>query len=731
MTLFRPVTLIDGSMPVTHIAVVTSVSFIDDKMGIEIISKFPSFRVPRPTGSSEALAYYHPGVPYEDPEASPKVIPSEYISARYFMVGEKVTVVQSGQTYFVLGSINPLPDRSLRTFVGLDIDHPEWLSQLNGAVSWKNNDGLGHQRERIFLLADGTLIRYNFISNVEYSFLEAYTGYYGGFYPCFNLSDDYTHNAAYPVNVGPNPSIVHLSTWTWGRGEYNYAHTNYIRSRSLDETIEVPSFLFPTAKPIIRLEIQAASPSPTVYPIDGFPNIEFYTTGADLGYALYSEYRDFSSIDSFVSLRISRPRPWGIQPTNTQKWATLNWTPSILVCPIEGSTTGKLTYGFIDIVKDDYSGTSSRGSKGNILHLLTGEITVTEDLEFVGKEQLDVNDYTVSSIENYEELTSEYEVDIDNTWVGIWPDNVVTQTIDLTGQEFIICTDGTNILKKVPTASWSRELTSQSGPGDLTTFIETLDIEQDIYVNNSLICTSTFTYYGTDEIGDPRILGSQKQYIFHQIDLINKLFIADIIEYDSEDSNAQSITRVAIDGNTETEYIIWTYTPFTPSVGAAVNVPPWDQEVGFPAFPDHRLPPGSESFSYTAKVWKQPRHMSLNFPVNDTPGSDCTINYVFYAVENYSNYPFGPLDEDIRSIVLIATVNYESGASTYVQAKENVYMKPRRNGWIAYGRCCLDPDSGVIDYPYNSDVIKKVDGLVTDALELYDTPDEINVYEDY
>jgi len=720
-------------MPVTHIAVVDSVSFTDGKMGITIISKFPALKIPKETGSTEALAYYHPGVPYEGVGYDPTVsmhppIPCEYIAARYFMVGEKVSVIQNGQSYFVVGSVYPLTGQSHRNFTGPDIEHENWLNQLNGAVSWKVGSGIGNQLTRIFLLADGTLKQYNFTTEAHY--LEAYTGYYGSFYPCYHLWYEWDHNASFPVGVGINPSIVHLSSWTWGRGDYNYLHTNVPRPRGLDETIQVPSFLFPTSVPAVRLEIQASSPAPEVYSITGLPNIEFYTTGSDIGYGLSSNLRDFSSLDSYVNLVVSRSRPWGVQPTNTQKWETLNWVPNILICPIEDGIYSRLTYGFIDYVKDDYSGLD-RDSKGNIIHLVTGTISVTENPAYPGKSQLDVNDYSVSSVSAYEELTSAYNVQVINTGTG-GTLNSVTQTISfntdledgiLPDQYFTVCSDGTNVFKKFPIVTKLKRVTQTGDPSMPYMTEESLDLQLKFYVNQTEVFTTSFTY--NPGVNEPQ---TQKLYYLLQIDLPNKLFIADIYEYDLLNANAQSITRVCIDGNAQTEHIIWTYVPFSPSIPEVRNIPPWGSEIGFPEFPDIAYS-GYESFIYSAKVWKQPFFAGLNFPANNTPNSQCSINTTSYAYANGSNYPFGPLDEDIRSVLLLATVHYEAAVTNFMQAKEHTFIKPRRDGWIAYGQCCLDPDSGVIDYPYGTDVIKKIGGVVTGASELYTTtPEDINVY---
>lgn len=739
MTLFQQVRLADGSMPSTHIAFVTSVSFSSPQMGIEIISKIPSVRIPQLVGSKEAIVYYHPGVPYDGTEYDPKVsmhppIPCEYVSARYFMVGEKVSVIQNGQSYFVVGDVYPQLGQSHRNYVAPDIEHRDWLSQLNGAVSWKVGSGLGNQLERVFLLANGDLVQYNFTTDAQY--LEAYTGYYGGFYPCYHLWYGYEFNEAYPIAVGINSCIVHLTSWTWGRGDYNYVHTNVPRQRFFDETIEVPSFLFPTSEPAIRLEIQASIPAPTTYPILSLPDIEFYVTGSDIGYGLgsrtldSSSYRDFTSLDDYVHLVETRTRPWGSQPTNTQKWETLNWTPNILICPVEGSGSSKLTYGFIDYVKEDYDG-YDRESKGNTLHLLTGTISVTENPEFLGKSQLDVNDYNVSSSRAHEILTSSYQLQVINTGTGAAL-NDVTQTISMNtnlesgvipDQLFTICSDGTNTFKKFPIVLWSKREVQTGDAANPVATTEVLTLQFEHLVNGLKVFTSSFTYSPND--GAPQ---TQRLYYLFHVDLQNKLFIADVYEYDRLNSDAQSISRIAIDGNAQREYTIWTYTPFVPYVPDVVNIPPWGDEIGFPEFPADDFS-GVESYIYDAKVWKLPFYTGLNFSINTTPDSKCSINSTSYALVTGSNYPLGPLDEDIRSILLLATVHYEGATTSYIQAKEHVYIKPRRNGWLAYGQCCLDPDSGVIDYPYGSDVIKNIDGLVTDASELYSTsPENINVY---
>lgn len=734
MTLFKQITFSDGFMPSTHIAEVSAVSFIDNKMCIKLISKFPAINIPQEIGSKEAIAYYHPGVPYYypvDPDEK-RFIPCEFISARYFMVGEKVSVIQNGQTYFVVSSIYPILGKSHRNFIGPDIEDSEWLSQLDGAVSWKIGNGIGGQLERKFYLANNDVVQYEFITDESY--IEAYTGYYGSFYPCFHLWWQIDNNISYPVAVGLNPSIIHLNTWTWGRGDYNYMHTNVPRERSLDETIENPSFLFPTLEPSIRLEIQAASEAPDYYSITGLPNVEFYITGSDIGYGLSSDQRDFIGLDNYVNLVVSRARPWGVQPTNTQKWETLNWTPNILVYPIINSGNYILTYGFIDYVKDNYDG-FNREVKGNILHLVTGEISVSLNPEFPGKEPLASSDFSVSHVENYEELTSIYKLQIINTGTGNEPvfpnENVVTQTVSinteleegiLPDQYFTICSDGTNIFKKFPIVTQSETRTYTYSPSAVNT-VKTLTVEVKHFINSTKIYTNTFDF--DYSLADPT---KQKLYYLFHVDIPNKLFIADIYSYDHTDSDAQSITRVAIDGNTQSEYIIWTYTPFTPNIPTPRNVPPWDLDEDFPEFPYDDFD-GTESSIYEEKIWRTPFFAGLNFPVNTTPDSQCSINSTSYAFVTGVNYPLSLLDEDIHSILLLATIHYETEIPGYTQAKEHVYIKPRRNGWIAYGQCCLDPDSGVIDYPYGTDVLKNINGSVTGADELYTTtPRTINVF---
>lgn len=751
MSLFKQVRITNGSRPVTHIAEVLGVSFVSPKMTIKVISSFPSYVIPpedaeeagaedAEEAGAEAEAYYHPGVPYSTEDYDPALslhppINSEYMSARYFMVGEKVSVIQSGQMYFVVSSVYPAvkpglePEHTVshRNLVGEDVEHIVWLSQLNGAVPWKDGDGPAGDPPRVFLLSNNALVKYDFTE--DNPFLRDYAAIHSGYYPCYNLVQTLNLNQAYPILVGINKSTVSLSTWTWGKGSYNFMYSEAPRPQLVDETIETFSCLFPTPLGDLRLEAQPSAPGPTSYTPLYRPDIEFYVTESDIGYGQNSETRDFVHMDDHSSMLFSIARPWGNQPTNSRDWRTLNWMPNILAYPVIDGDSFTITYGFIEYAKSDYVTPIGRNVATNTFHVLTGSITATVKLDSVGSSMLKLADYDLVYSNAYATYTSAYDLQIVNTGTNnpIVPGNsntwVQTTTLNdgsLPDQYFSVANDGTHVLKKFPKVTFIDTLIREYEViGNTDTIYKELDLEVEHYLDGVLCFTSLFTYNTNTGIENSKL------YYLLQVDIANGYFIADVYTYDKQ-LDTQSITRVAIDSNTHTEYTIWSYTPFSPSIGIPVNIPPWGLDTNFPEHPSVSSFVGSESLVYEELIWKTPFYGGLNFPVNTTPGSTCSVGNANYAFIVGVNYPCGPLDEDIYSILLLTTAHYSSTYFDLIQAKEHVFMTPRPNGWLAYGKCCLDPDQGVIDYPYGTDVIINTLGTIAGAPELYNPATLIN-----
>jgi len=151
LTTCTPLQLNAGDMPLLHIGEVVAVSFSGPEMAIRIITKSPAQEV-------TAKIYYHPAVPYDTETES---YPCQLVSARYIMVGEKVSVFKNGTDYWVVGSLVPAssPYTSLvsnKFYTGREIDNAQWVDLLDnhsaGPILWIKDDA------RRFLLDDFTVV---------------------------------------------------------------------------------------------------------------------------------------------------------------------------------------------------------------------------------------------------------------------------------------------------------------------------------------------------------------------------------------------------------------------------------------------------------------------------------------------------------------------------------------------------------------------------------------------
>lgn len=742
MTTFSQLQLVDGDMPVLHIGEVVAVSFTEPEMAVKLISKFPAVELPSaPPPIVIVQVYYRSGVPIQGlPLPEPFIIPCQVVSARYFMVAEKVIVIQNGLNYYVVGSIRPPYSNRLST--GREIGRENSFNMMDGAsaapISAYNQDG------RVVMLEDLSVLEVSPLDTWGYNLPDFWESnlFRGNWRLPQSSVFGHMLNRSYPLNVGICPSIRNLPNWTWDRGSYN----GYWSSHSFAKQ---PSCLLPTPSPAVRVEFQPAQHDPvhSVYN-DFLPDLEIFTTPSDLGYGLNCWNRDFVNIDDYFKLLFTIARPWGTVPSNPNNWRTQNWTPNVLLCPAIIGDVYKMYYGFYDYKKDDYDA-ADRFYTGNIYHYVSGEVSATIKPEAVGKTLFSVNDFLFSHSSVSEELTSEYDLYINNTGTGNPPveGNINTwiQTVTMNEtlepiQEFMVCTDGLYTLKKKPILTWVDYKSVIYGPGDVPEsngVHKQLSLEIIHSVNGVPCFTSSFNiYYDLDNPGldpsDPESeIWNQRYYYIYQIDLPNKLFLCEVYIRDYATGD-QHIERVVVDGVSGTEHIIWSYTPTDQQDGSVTNFPPWlDYE--FPEHPKDAGFTGDEDIAHTGKIWKSPFFSGLDFDLS-IAGEGCLQGGQPPAADGIF-YPTAALDEDIRSVALMMGGLFlfnktgKPSDSILQDIRDFGWVKKRKDGWLAYSRCCYDADKGVLDFPEGSDIIKKVSGVVTGADELYNAPDEVvNTY---
>lgn len=735
--------MVDGSMPYTHIAEVQAVSFTGPEMRIRLISVSPPVELPiyyladggsnGDTLISRELveAYYHPAVPRQPfpPDYDPAVDPypqilTEYISARYFQPGEKVIVVQDGQDFFVMSKI--FPDE-FNTIVGIgaEVEHENWLSMMDGST-FIPDDSLSVAR---VLLSDDTLCSMQ-REGIPYTEM---------FYQNYNLAYTMLRNSRFPIHVFPREPLVHLSNvnWSWAGGAYNYAYFDkiddslYQKLYSEYERFWSPTVVFPGRAPDVRLEVQSATPPGTDW-LDELPDIEFYATSS--GMNLNTSFHDFVNNDDHVELVLSISRPWGIVTSNANEWKTSNWVPPILFCPDDslanppGATDlpkPAVSFGFVDYKKVAYTG--DRSEITNEYRFVTGKIFAELKTGSIGKPLLGKNDYNYTETHTVEVKDSGYSLHILETVTDLgggefaYDQRATMNQAGETEQLFTVCTDGINFLKKKPILNYS----DYRVPGPLGGTSTSIELSIEHYINNTLMFTSTFN------TTEDRATWNQRLYYIYSVDIINKLILAHVYVYD-EPGVVQQVEGVVIDNGTE--YIVWTFdrSQDFDDLSEQVNVPPW---LGSTTFPDHHV--GGDPANYPAEqditeyLWKVPYFDNIFFPLNGSTTGDCA-----FAGEPPGGigvyFPCTEFDEDIRSILLLNTIHYDPSTSVqgYTQRKQHNVIKPRRNGWVAFMRCCFSSFDGTISYTYGSDIIIKKDGVVSDGSYLLGTPDEeLNTYE--
>jgi hypothetical protein len=129
--------------------------------------------------------------------------------------------------------------------------------------------------------------------------------------------------------------------------------------------------------------------------------------------------------------------------------------------------------------------------------------------------------------------------------------------------------------------------------------------------------------------------------------------------------------------------------------------------------------------TYTGNIWVLPFFL-IAFPPSRT--SECEFNtFPPYQVGVY--YPHSPSDEDIRTIILIKYVWFANlsgipGQGRLQSLRNFSWIKNDTSGWLAFGRMCFNADDGEVEYHYG-EYIKKRNGTVSGAPELFEAPDEI------
>jgi hypothetical protein len=730
--------MLNGSLPFTHIAEVQAVSFTGPEMRIRLISIYPAVELPiyyLPEGGVQGdqlqaretvEAYYHPAVPRDPfpPEYNPEIddppqVMCEYISARYFDVAEKVIVIQDGRDFWVISQIKP----DDINYVGSEIAHEQWISQMNGAVFIPYSETVEHSDEEGWFTLVNFLTEENTIYRVPTNIPLAQLPYQN-----YNLVQSLTKNKPFPIFVFPREPLVHLNTvdWTWAGGAYNYAYQYQLfapyqqKDGGKFESFKSPTVVFPCKHPDIRLEIQASDEADNLWS-DALPDLEFYTTSSGINVKPIG--RDFVNNDDHVELVLNIERPWGTVLSNPEEWKTSNWVPPILFAPDDSLSnpedpsdlpTPSISFGFIDYKKTEYSG--DRNTISNDYRFVTGKIYAELKDSSLGKPLLNKDDYNYTAEYIVSVKDSGYNVDIVDTGVIVdantrrYTQKVTMNQDDQVAQLFDICTDGTNVFRKKPAVKLVESRTVNTTVGIIVSI--TIEHSVEHYINNTLMFTSSFN------VNEDGTIWNQKYYYLYSIDLVNKLILAHVYVFD-EPNLIIRVEGVVIDSFGE--YVIWTYDKYDIPVTTPVNVPPWQLSPIFPAHPQDTGFIGESTYSHREYVWKSPYFYDLGIQVNQGGSSKCGFYYV--AIPNGVYFPCTELDEDIRSVVLFNSVHYDIELSGYVQTKQHNQVYPRRNGWIAGMHCCYNIYKGDIDYTYGSDIVIKENGIISNGEYLQNIPD--------
>lgn len=706
---FKQLAFFDGDMPVSHIAEVLAVSYQTSKMRVKIISSKPNFEV---IGD----CYWRPAVPETD-----KKVNCQIISARLYMAGEKVFVVSIGKEYRILG---PLTEKEYSTSsfrTGSDIDQADWADRLEASSVAEDGMVLTESGTAEILWpvkSDGTPFPLDNIDKRRPNWLEN-TGYHD--------NTLYVYQAErYPVEVFiPQSSGVC----------FNWKHINNVPvgagSFSASSRANIQSALMPFSAPSIRID--ATETSGSFNDIDytdenRLPDISFFASYADRKHL--SNAIDFSNLANHYKELFVIQRPWGaVSPPPSVDWRTCNWVPNILFCKEQvgdGSASSSLHFGFIDYRKEEYNDSKERDEVGNDAVLVTGRIDATLGQP---KELPSVDDFIFTFNHSIENLTSDYSLRVEHSAAPEGPPQVPgTQTLITTAtmnygiddklQIFKCFSDGKNSFYKKPILYYeTKSIVERNSSGVIISSYsrEYISLEIDHYINSEFIFKSYYRY-STDSADE---LANQKIPYFRCIDLENKQFIIDFYEQDFY-LETQSVTRSLFsDGS---EYKFWSYSPFDRELFPTIyNGRPWRN--------DNKgiiiLKNSNSTETYTGNIWVLPFFL-IAFPPSRT--SECEFNtFPPYQVGVY--YPHSPSDEDIRTIILIKYVWFANlsgipGQGRLQSLRNFSWIKNDTSGWLAFGRMCFNADDGEVEYHYG-EYIKKRNGTVSGAPELFEAPDEI------
>lgn len=730
--LFNQLTFKDGDLPTSHIAEVLAVSYFTKKMRIKLLTSFPQIELPahpvppEPEVPVTVECYYRPSVPVSDGK-----VKCQIVSARYFMVGEKVFAISTGKKFYVIGPILPcyisstmddLLDHTRAISAshanGGDVEREDWADIIS-FVSSDNKDP-----EHV-LLPDGSVAEFH-LGWAEHTSNNDMTIYVPSRKP-----DQSIINRRYPIDVLIPPSTGFINGWKYidshplgiKENKISFDFVSYYKNR-------VYSALFPTAEPSVRLDVMQTEDDDAEFGAeDRLPDVVFFAAPADTASLSSGARKDFAHVDDHYKEIFRIERPWGSYYPNTTDQQCSNWTPNVLFSrEIIGDYETKVFFGFVDYKKCD---DPPQGvPRWNEAKLVTGSVTATNSQ---GKEMPGVSDFSFDFNYSIESFDSKYKMRVEHVCdpEGEPPEptgdpkrstqtKILTATMNYSGndtyQKFKCFSDGKNSFYIKPIVFYEKKWISvrdeYGNQVEGTYEREYITVETEYYVNDTKICTGKFK--NSTEQDDE--LRNQEMVFFKFIDIEKKQFIVDVYILDI-DNEVKKVKCIIIEGSSK--YTIWEYiVPYEEEIHTIYNLPPWlDDDRDILVFKDY-----NSVSTYNGTTW--------NSPFFDMNGLYLLQPQWYYRSQTGVYYPYRSNDEDIKSIPFLKYVNVDFFGEYKIDRESFNFIKNDGLGWLAFADCPADPAYGTISYPFGSKYIKKRNGVVSSAEELDGPPDEIwNTYQ--
>jgi len=709
--MFEIKTIKRGEGVSTRVGVVTWVSLDSNELYVRYIDTISSI-------NHRAEVYYHP---FTDAEPT--------IAGMYFYVGCPVIVITVGMKKYVTFSFFTIPfTESSDWFFSTDIrrcDGPgavtagvidrdrvifnvcgdNWLELFKNGINpgslyphpdtgtdveWKSAYTFSTQQiNTVYDEYVGTSEYVVWIQELQSMILKLWQGR--------------TNSYVYPVRVVPNISSKYLSSvgWQWSTGTYHGLNSVYTKSFFYRGT-QGCGGIFPTTLPTSRLIVDiededlltTSEYSLAIHPILSH---EFYHStsvrfGVERGLSLLPEdlYTKVATVDM----------PWRRASETPTRY---NPCPELYLNPVEtGGTSAQLDYGIVDQIDEIYHpvGQPEVDRHRYPSKFICGSVTMTPK---AGKEGqlLSAGDYDYSHSYTTSEQSDVYTVTVSNsTNLEYYLNTYVHAGVPkrLPSQKFIVFTDGTNTIRKVPYIYYN-----------VATGI--FFFEVDYEWNGRTVITQSLHKTGISD-------ATEEWPFFRQLDLLNGYMVADVRVVDYTEKTVKWERRLCEPGGgnvaANNYIVVFTYTPPTQptaSIPDIRNIPPWSLDPDFVPAGGH---PSGTSYVNTP-YFIAPYFHEETWAVSPA-SKDCVGKIGYPNLQQASNYFPGTV-ENICSCPLTCVYLESNTGATGVRTLGRYLPQPHvmatSYGWVANMPICWNIDYDDIVLNYDTTLLEKRNGVIS------------------